>query len=73
MRDNVWFSYLLLYLPKSDIIIAIKAKANKNMSINVYWGILDMHISNITVTAIRNIISVLFIKSPVNWFLGYGE
>lgn len=61
IRDNFLFSCFSLYLDKSDIIMTIKAKASKNINMNENWGIVDMHMSNITVATIRNIISLLFI------------
>ena len=62
--DNVRFSYFVLNLAKSIIKRYIMAKANRKRNTNEYSGILDKHISNITVTIPKNINSVLFIESP---------
>ena len=64
MMDNFLFSYFSLYFEKSDINMAIMAKASRNMNINEYCGIFDMQKSSIAIATIKNIISVLFIKSP---------
>lgn len=63
--DNFLFLWFSLYLERKDIIITINAKASKNINMDEYWGIVDMHMSNIAVATIRNIISLLFIKSPI--------
>ena len=62
--DNLRFSYFVLVFAKKFIKRYIMAKTSKKINTKEYWGILDMHISNITVTIPRNINSVLFIKSP---------
>ncbi len=64
IKDNFLFSYFCLYFAKRDIVITIKAKASRNTNMKKYCGIVATHMSSIAVTAIINIISVLFIKSP---------
>ncbi len=66
MTDNFLFSYFLLYLENIDMIITIKAKASKKINRKEYCGIVAMHISIIATAPIKNIISFLFIKSPIN-------
>ncbi len=65
IKDRVLFSYFWLYLVNRDIIKTIKAKASKKRNMKWYCGIVAIYMSNIAVTVIRNIISILFIKSPI--------
>ena len=53
-----------LYFEKSDIIMTIAARANMKMNMNEYSSIVDTHIKSNIVAAIKNIVSVRFIKSP---------
>ena len=68
IRDIFLFSYFLLYSEIKDMIMTIKAKPSMKINIDENWGIVDMHMSNIAVTPIKNIISPFFIKSPLTSF-----
>ena len=58
------FSCFALYFEKSDIIMTIAARANMKMNMNEYSSIVDTHIKSNIVAAIKNMVSVRFIKSP---------
>ena len=53
-----------VYFEKSDIIMTIAARANMKMNMNEYSSIVDTHIKSNIVAAIKNMVSVRFIKSP---------
>ncbi len=62
--DSFSFSYFALYFENNDIIMTIIARTNRKINMNEYSSIVDTHIKSNIVAAIKNIVSVLFIKSP---------